>query len=238
MNDFERFYIEIAELCVQMNARHPYAYHHCRDYLTENAAADIVAMTTDEDIKREIRSGLGITNEGYCEDICLYRSIAEQIPMLDRLVFHGAAVSVGGRGFIFTAPSGTGKTTHINLLMKNYPDDVKIINGDKPIIYLSQSGARICSTPWAGKENLNRNTIEPLNGICILRRSAQNSIIKIDPSKYFSDIFRQIYLPIDAEARMRTLELMNVLAHSVPFYLLECNMDDSAAKASFEFLNG
>ncbi len=236
MSQFEKFYIEISGLCVEMNARYKHVFLHCKDYISDNTAADIKAFATEEQIAREMQGYEGPMSEGYCEDICLYRSIAEQLPALDRLVFHGAAVSIAGRGFIFTAPSGTGKTTHINLLMKNYPDDVKIINGDKPIIHLAEDGARVCSTPWAGKENYNRNTIEPLAGICIVRRAPENAISRIDPARFFGDIFRQVYLPINAEARIATLDLLDKLAVSVPFYLLECNISDNAAETSYGFL--
>jgi hypothetical protein len=121
--------------------------------------------------------------------------------------------------------------------MDNYPDDVAIINGDKPIIHLSPDGARVCSTPWAGKENFNDNRIVPLYGICLVKRAEVNSIRKIEPKQYFSELFRQAYVPMDSEARLLTLDLLDRLARSVQFYLLECNISPDAAKCSFEELS-
>ena len=121
--------------------------------------------------------------------------------------------------------------------MDNYPDDVAIINGDKPIIHLSPDGALVCSTPWAGKEDWNANRIVPLHGICLVKRAEVNSIRKIDPKQYLSALFRQVYVPMDAEARLLTLDLLDKLSKTVQFYLLECNISPDAAKCSYEMLS-
>ena len=237
MNKYERFYIEIAGLCVEINARYPFAYSHCRDYLSDRTDADFSVSVTDAEIDAEMANyDEGTFGRDYCEDVCIYRAIAEKLPLYDRLVVHGAAVSINGRGVVFTAPSGTGKTTHIGLLMDNYPNDVSIINGDKPIIHVKADGVCVCSTPWAGKEDLNANVISPLGTICLVARAKENAISKIDPAQHFSFIMKQMYLPISGESRLLTLDLADKLAKSVDFYLLECNISSDAAKCSFEAL--
>ena len=237
MSDFNRFNIEISGLCVRMNAQYPFAFHHCRNYIIPDGASfDIDAVCSADEITREMTAYNVPHSEAYCECICLYRAIAEQLPMLDRFVFHGAAVEIGGRGYIFTAPSGTGKTTHVELLLKNYPENVAIVNGDKPIVHVTDGGARVCSTPWAGKEGMNRNVSRDLAGIVLLRRGEVNRIREVQPSDHFAAIMAQTYFPGDALARVRTLELLDKLAKQVKFYVLECNISDDAAKTSFEFL--
>ena len=237
MRNYERFYIEIAGLCVEINARYPFVYSHCRDYLSDRTDADFSVSVTDAEIDREMENyAEGTFGRDYCEDVCIYRAIAEKLPRYDRFVFHGAAVSINGRGVVFTAPSGTGKTTHIGLLMDNYPNNVSIINGDKPIIHVKEDGVRVCSTPWAGKEDLNANVISSLGAICLVARADVNRIMKIAPSEHFSFIMKQIYIPINGEARLLTLDLADKLAKSVDFYLLECNISSDAAKCSFEVL--
>ena len=237
MSDFNRFNIEISGLCVRMNAKYPFAFHHCRDYIiSDGDSFDIDAVCDVDEIAREMAAYDAPHSEAYCENICLYRSIAEQLPSRDRFVFHGAAVSIDGKGYIFTAPSGTGKTTHIELLLKNYPGSVSIINGDKPIIHVTDGGARVCSTPWAGKEGMNANVLRDLSGIVLLKRGEVNRIRQVQPSEHFAPIVAQTYFPKDAEARMATLDLLDKLAARVKFYVLECNISDDAAKTSFEFL--
>ena len=237
MSDFNQFNVEISGLCVRMNAQYPFTRQHCRDYIIPDGDTfDISATCSADEIAREMAAYDVPHSEAYCECICLYRAIAEQLPALDRFVFHGAAVEIGGKGFIFTAPSGTGKTTHIGLLLENYPENVDIINGDKPIIHVTDGGARVCSTPWAGKEGMNRNVSRDLGGIVLLRRGEVNRIERVQPSEHFAAIMAQTYFPNDALARLKTLELLDKLARCVDFYVLECNISPDAAKTSFEAL--
>ena len=196
MSDFNRFNIEISGLCVRMNARFPFAFHHCRDYIIpESESFDIDAVCDIDEVAREMSAYEAPHSEAYCESICLYRSIAEQLPARDRFVFHGAAVEIDGKGFVFAAPSGTGKTTHIDLLLKNYPESVSIINGDKPIIHITDCGARVCSTPWAGKEGMNRNVSCELEGIVLIRRGEVNRIRRVEPSAHFPPLWRRPIFP-------------------------------------------
>ncbi len=230
-------YIGVAGLKVRMVCNYPYAERLCADFTIGECEADMtVSATADEIDEERAQYGENAFSEGYCEGICLYRAIAERLPEFDGFVFHGAAVTVGGRGFIFAAPSGTGKTTHISLLLKHYPDDVRIINGDKPIIRKIDGEWRVCSTPWAGKEGWKVNCTAPLCGIVLVERARDNSISAVSPEENFDAVIRQVYIPKDAEARFTTLSLVDEMAQCVNFYRLGCNMEDGAAKCSFEML--
>jgi hypothetical protein len=113
---------------------------------------------------------------------------------------------------------------------------VTIVNGDKPIVHVTDGGARVCSTPWAGKEGMNRNVSRDLAGIVLLRRGEANRIREVKPGEHFAAIMAQTYFPKDALARIKTLELLDKLSKQVKFYVLECNISNDAAKTSFEFL--
>ena len=231
------FMMNIASLNVRMNCEYPYAKHLCEDFIVESGEPDVTVAVTATEIENEKKQYAPESfSDGYCEGICLYRAIAEKLPSFDGFVFHGAAVTVNGRGYIFAAPSGTGKTTHISLLMKNYPDEVKILNGDKPIIRYIDGEWRICSTPWAGKEGWKINSTAPLDGIVLVARAEVSSIEKISPEQYFDDVIRQVYLPVDPEAMMLTLSLVDEVANGTTFYRLECNISDDAAKTTFNAL--
>ena len=216
-----------------MHSRYQGIRDFCEDYLTDDGKIDIKAVVSEAEINEEIGAYETRFSRQYCENVCLYRSIAEQLPELDRFVFHGAAVKAFDKGYIFTAPSGTGKTTHIKLLTKYFGDNITIINGDKPIIKIKEGLATVYSTPWAGKERWQTNTCAPLGGIIILRRGKINSIREISPTEYFSEIMKQVYIPKNGEMMLKTLELVDSLAKAVPFYLLECDMSYDAAKTSF-----
>lgn len=230
-------FLGIAGLEIRMLCKYPYTERLCGEFLVDGGNPDMTVEVSDAEIEAERNIEYEHRfSHGYCEGICLYRAIAEKLPEFDGFVFHGAAVTVDGRGVIFAAPSGTGKTTHISLLLQNYPDNVKILNGDKPIIRKIGGEWRLCSTPWAGKEGWKVNETAPLSAIVLLERAEDNSIVKTPPEENFDEIMRQVYLPKDAEARFLTLSLVDEMAGCVDFYRLGCNMEKDAAKCSFETL--
>ena len=53
-------------------------------------------------------------------------------------------------------------------------------------------------------------------------------------------LLNQIYMPNDAQMRIKTLELADRIANSVNFWEISCNMDIQAAQVSYStiFKNG
>lgn len=237
MTDYRDFYIKIAELYVRMLCDFPYAQRLCADFIAEADCADITARVSTEEIAAEHANyAEGLFSDGYCEGICLYRSIAERLPEFDAFVFHGAAVKINGHGVIFAAPSGVGKSTHISLLFENYPANVSIINGDKPIIRQIDGKWRVFSAPWAGKEGWRENTSASLCSVVLLERSESNFIEEISPEAYFGAIARQVYLPRTPDGQILTFDLLDEMSRAVKFYRLGCNISNAAAETSYNAL--
>ena len=91
------FYINLSGLAIEMRADYEFAERRCKDYLIGACdSPSLVAEVTREQINAEKLVNEQALSDGYCEDICLYRAIAEQLPLFDRTVFHGAAIEVGG----------------------------------------------------------------------------------------------------------------------------------------------
>ncbi len=233
----EPFSIGIAGLTVRMHPLYDHARQFCRDYLTGDTEADLVAVSSTEAIAREAED-LPDGSPAFLEPLCLYRQIAEQLPAFGGCVFHGAAIEYGGKAYLFTAPSGTGKSTHIRLWAKHLGPAVKIVNGDKPILRLTDTGVNVCSTPWAGKENWQRNCMVPLGGLCLLHRGETDTIRRVTPADYVSELLRQVYLPADGEMLDKTLWVLDEICRQVPLYLLECTMNETAVITAFEGMTG
>lgn len=234
------FYIKLADLTVEINTRFDFVRTFCRDYIIEKpgGAPNITASVSPETVAAEMEKTNFIASEEYTECTALYRVIAEQLPKFGCFVFHGAAISYGGRGYLFTAPSGTGKTTHICLWRKLAGDKVDIINGDKPILRIDDNGVTTCSTPWAGKEQWCKNVSMPLGGVCIINRGTDNLCTRQKPSDVLNDVLHQVYLPKNPQCTGLTLEHVDKLLKLVPFYRIACDISDNAAQATLTAMTG
>ena len=231
-----KFCVEFAKLNIEINTIYDYTFNLCKEYLTE-AKPDFSVETTEEKIDEEIGTVDFNPPRGYAECICIYREIAKKLPEYNRFVFHGAVLEYEGRGFLFTAPSGTGKTTHIMLWKKFLGDKCNIVNGDKPIINVEGSCAVAYATPYAGKERYQNHSSAPLKSLCIIKRGKENRIERVEAGEYITELVPQIYMPQEPIAAVKTLELLDEFLKSVELYVLYCDISEEAFKTSFDALN-
>lgn len=232
------FTVQLAKKYIEIRSITPDLLDFFQDYVVETREPDFRISWTKEEVESEQAISEATYSFSYLETLVALRKIAEWLPNQDRLLLHGASISHKNKGYLFTAPSGTGKSTHIRLWRKYLGKQVEIVNGDKPFISLEGEVPYIYGTPWAGKEGWQRNCCVPLSGICIVQRNKTNSIRKMDVSEALPLLFKQIYLPKEAKSLDQTLVLMDVLLKKIPVYLLECDISEGAVQCSFETLTG
>lgn len=232
------FIVRLADRNIEINSVYPELKNFFKDYLVSDVAPDFSISLSEEDICAEqTMTADSNFSPTYLETLATLRKLAEIWPSHNRILMHGASIEYNGQAYLFTAPSGTGKSTHIRLWKKHLGNDVKIVNGDKPFISLDDEPL-IYGAPWAGKENWHRNCSVPLKGICFVQRGTKNSIRTMEASECLSLLFKQVYLPSDSLAAGLTLELIDSLLKKVPLYLLTCDISEEAVKCSFEALTG
>lgn len=227
----------IADKNIKITSLFSFIHVYCKGYETE-CEPDFEIEITDNDIKAESRTLQAESAGGWLEISAVYRKIAEIMPKYDTLMIHGSAVSVDGEGYLFTAKSGTGKSTHTRLWRELLGSRAVMVNDDKPFIRISEDEARIYGTPYCGKEGLNTNISVPLKAICVLERSETNRIRQVDFSNVYPILVQQTYHPSDREMFNRTLELLDRLSRHVSFYRLACNTELEAAEISYNAMKG
>ena len=134
------FTVKLAGKIFHIEHIHPELEVFCKDYLVEESTPDFIIQLTNEDIAYEEACATEETfSAPYLETLALLRKISNILPEHKRFLMHGASISYEDNAFLFTARSGTGKSTHIRLWKKYIGDKVKIVNGDKPFISLEQN---------------------------------------------------------------------------------------------------
>jgi len=239
------FTVNLAGINIAVRSLFDEVYDFCRDYLTERPA-DITVTVTPDDLlyerKLNVREaqieGIQVVDytDSYLETLAVYRKIVTKMLEFDTFLMHGAVVAVGDKAWLFTAPSGTGKTTHINLWLKNIPGSY-VVNGDKPLIHIGDE-CTVYGTPWAGKERMNRNVGVKLCGIGVLNRGLENHIEKVPMNQILPVLIQQSYRPKTRVELEKTLSLLNRLGRKIPMYQLYCNMNDEAALTAYNVLSG
>lgn len=241
-----RFTIKIAERVAAVTAIYSYTRHFCADYKSqENPDFSVVITEEDIEFEREItareRALEGLPEQdiapGYLECTSLQRKIAEKLFSYDVLLFHGSVIAVDGVAYLFTAQSGTGKSTHTRLWREMLGDKAVMVNDDKPFLRIMEDGVRVCGSPWNGKHKLGTNIDVSLKAICILERGEENEIHRISPNEALLMLLQQSSRPQNPGLLPKYMELLDKLANKTAFYRLACNMDPSAAELSYRTMS-
>lgn len=227
------FCIKIADIPIGIENRYPYVRRLCGGYETETEKPAFTVSVTEEEIRKE-QDGESCFSEGYCESLCIYRKICYALIRYDAFLMHSAVIAMDQEAYVFTAPSGVGKTTHIRLWQNRFGSRVQVINGDKPIYRFIGDKLYACGTPWRGKEYLGNNMMCPVRAFCFLKQGTENHIRELSVSEVSRRIFSQILLPPDKEDFDRFWLLLERMVTSESFYELECNRQPEAAVLAYE----
>ena len=239
---------KIAEHTVRVISLHEKIHVMCRGYRVAEEAPEIVISTSQGDIDAERRKaevedrleGIPVRRfaDDYLETLAVYRKLTDALLTDDTILFHGSCVSVDGEGYLFTAKSGTGKSTHTRLWREAFGSRAVMVNDDKPLLKIRENGITAFGTPWDGKHRLSNNISVPLKAICILERGEQNELQRIAPKEAYPMLLQQANRPRDTQRMLKTLQLLDVLINAVGLYRLRCNMEPEAARIAFEGMNG
>ena len=238
---------KIADCVVSIDSLCENVHSLCADYISdENPSYEIVTAQADIDFERQksaaenIKEGIEVVNfsDGYLETLAVYRKLADILNDENIILFHGSVIAVDGEAFLFTAKSGTGKSTHTALWRKKFGERAFMVNDDKPLIKICEDKAVVYGTPWDGKHHLSRNVSVPLKAVCILERSETNTIKQITKSEAYNMLIQQTHRSKNPQKLGHTLQLIDDFAAKVKLYRLGCNMDMEAADVAYNAMKG
>ncbi|MBR7132016.1 MAG: hypothetical protein IKD04_00630 [Clostridia bacterium] len=207
------------------------------DYISDNGKVDFSISATDSELEAQRIYEGGQISLRMAENNVLHQKIADQLPSRNAFVLHSACFDVEGEGVVFSAHSGTGKTTHMRLWQEYLGDKMVVVNGDKPMVRFFDSEPvtpYAYGTPWNGKERYGCNMRTPLKHICFIERSETNFVEVLDKGAAIDRIFNQVYMPKDPIALACTINLIDRLLSSCKLWIIHCNMDISAAGVAYK----
>jgi hypothetical protein len=202
-------------------------------YITDEAADFNIGFT-----ENLMESQLDLYNREVSEAEIeyLWMGTAFNVKLLEYngMFLHSSTVVVDGKAYSFSAPCGTGKSTHTSLWLKLLGDRAFILNDDKAAYRLIDGRYYAFGTPFSGKHDINVNTSAELGGICFIEQAEKNSIERMDIDSAVPLIFSQTLRPSNVRRTMMLCDFIDELIRKIPVYKLRCNMDVEAAQIAFE----
>ena len=220
---------------------------YCANFLCDGTPDFSVTITPEDIAFERIKAAREDELEGspvrqlsdaQLEITALQRKVTECLFVHDTLLFHGSVVAVDGEGYLFTAKSGTGKSTHTRLWRQVFGERAVMVNDDKPFLRIDENGVTAYGSPWMGKHGLGANISVPLKAICILERGEENRIGPISAAEALPMLFQQSQRPRQAANLPKYMELVDKLASGTSFYRMQCSMDPDAALTAYRAMSG
>lgn len=152
------------------------------------------------------------------------------------MVLHSSLIDFNGNGIIFSAPSGTGKSTQANLWNK-YKNAI-ILNGDRSIIR-KLDDYYAYGSPYAGSSDIYLNKKVRIKAIIVLKQAPYNKISRLDYKHAFLHILSEMSLTT-WNKNFINLEItfLKEVIENIPVYLLECLPNEEAVNLVFDKLRG
>ena len=155
------------------------------------------------------------------------------------LMIHSSSIAVNGKALLFSAPSGTGKSTHTNLWQVVHGDKMQFINDDKPVIRFSGDTPIVCGTPFSGKTDINNNIEVPMGAYIYLERGDKDSIERMNIKESLYCLTEQTIRPsVDKSLYLRNLDSIEKIVANIPCYRLKCTPTTNAVDVVYKEIFG
>lgn len=156
--------------------------------------------------------------------------------MLDKLfslnniiLLHSSYIKYKNKAILFTAPSGTGKSTQADLWNKY--EDAEIINGDKTAIQKVNGRWYAYGLPYAGSSDIFKNITTPISTIVVLRKGDKNKIEKLSLKEAFKYIYSETIINTWDDQFVNTaIDIILGIIRDVPVYILSCLPNQDAVE--------
>ncbi len=149
------------------------------------------------------------------------------------LIIHAAGGSINGKGMVFPAISGTGKSTLSHLLLP-YPEN-QLFSEERIIMRRLDDGWHLWGTPWKGSGVIARNESAPLSALVFLSQAQETKISKLPPSAALRRLLETVSIPwYSQEWTDKGLAVCESLLRAIPAYELAFRPDQTAVQAVAE----
>lgn len=154
-------------------------------------------------------------------------NIEQLLNKKNAFILHSSFIKWNNKGILFSAPSGTGKSTQADLWEKY--EDAEIINGDKAGVRKIDDKWMAYGLPFAGSSAIFKNKKADIDRIIVLKQGKENKLTKLSPREAFIKIYKETTLhPWDEEFQNNIINMISNLVQNIPVYQYECLPDKSA----------
>lgn len=225
----------IADIVTEFNPKYEYLKYFSKPFeYYENQKTEIKLNLSRKFFQAQLSNMAPNIGAARTESFAMYCLFNKEILRYNAMTIHSSAIIYDGNAYLFSAPSGGGKSTQTRLLKELLKDEISYINDDKPVVRIVDGKPVAYGTPFDGGSGIACNRSAPLKAVFFINKSNKNSLKEIHGSEIVSKLYRSANRSLDGESAMLMLSFMDTLIKSgCRFYSYDCMNDVSSA----EYLN-
>ena len=224
----------IAGLTVQSDFRFDIMKKRAEKYLCSQDSEPDIAVNVSPGLWEDAKAEYPYISDDELELIITGFVFYAKLLDFNGFMLHSSAVELDGKAYLFSAPSGTGKSTHTEQWLRLFGTRAGIINDDKPALRYLDGIFYACGTPWSGKNDISANICVPIQGICMLERSPHNFIEPLSPERAVFDLMNQTVRIPDEGCMDKLMTLLDHVIGNVPLWHMGCNISAEAAEMAYK----
>lgn len=226
----------IADIIVDMDIKYPRLANQSKKYIYDGDRDTNIKIRFPDDAYEKQQAVVPQLGLGDIEYLVMGSEFYSTLIKFGGMLLHASCVVYENKAYLFSAPCGTGKSTHTQLWLKRFPG-AYILNDDKPAIRITKTGVYAYGTPFSGKNDISVNTGVPIGGICVLDRDTTNHIERMNVDDALFHILNQTIRPQHEEDMDILLKILDIILREVPVFNLHCNMDLEAAETAYNMMS-
>lgn len=224
--------INTAGLIVELEPKYDLLKSRIENYICDDGKMPDIVIKLSEQFYIDRQKENPHLSLAECEYIWTASYFYGELTRFCGMMLHASCVEYEGKAYLFSAPSGTGKSTHTHLWLKYLPG-ARIINDDKPALRIIDSRVYAFGTPWSGKTDENINIGVPVGGIAFLSRG-ENKIERVPGAAVLKAFMGQTVRPVSRELVSALFDVTDTVLSTVPVYKFSCDMSEDAVKTALE----
>lgn len=150
-------------------------------------------------------------------------------------VLHSSYIVYQNQAILFSAPSGTGKSTQADL-WKKYRN-IEIINGDRTLLTLKDDCFFANGWPVCGSSKICFNQTYPIKAIVLLQQGKQNQISQLSYIEKTKRLLKEITINYHNQEYLdNALVFIEQLIKKIPIINLSCTISKEAVECLDDYL--
>lgn len=156
-------------------------------------------------------------------------SLERRMLNYDNFILHSSYMTVDGHAVLFSAPSGTGKSTQAGL-WEQYRN-ATVINGDRSLLTIENGQLYACGWPICGSSEICFNEKYKVSCIVLLSQSKENKIEKVDYKNAVKKLIGEITINYhNVHFINKAMDFIDQIISTIPIYHLTCDISENAVK--------